>query len=557
MKRALRTTLVMLLGLSMLAGCSVTSGSATGTEDSTKAAASAAAPDGTNAPAGEADSVAEGTINAEGRFDKVVVAVNADPADLLPCKPNGNGKPKFFWSIYEALFDYDDENNLVPSLASGYTEESDTVWNIKLFEEIYDSEGNHITADDVVYSVNWLIETGNNIKYDVLDHVEKVDDYTVAYHWKEKPSANQLEFILVRTFIFSQTAFENHNFATEPVGTGPFVVSEFVSGSELVLEAADDYWADKTSEDVSMRLGIHKATVQTVEFKVISEASQAVVALEMGTVDFCDYVTFSMLSEFEEGGPYSEQYKVDTNLSGDYYYMMPNMASAVTGDDLNLRLAMYYALDNNAIATSMGSGYAPLKSLGTSYFYDFNSEWEEEATYVNTYDMELAKDYLSKSDYNGEEIVIVGLVNEECKNAMTMMQSLLAQVGIKASIQTYEESLMNTILAEQTGWDFVVTRLGGSTLVASWNTLFNNDVHDGKTTNWLADQKLQELYETSLADETHDDEHVKACMDYAFSIGDVYPISGMASSIVYNRKIEEIYYREGYVTVGSSRYAGQ
>ena len=48
--------------------------------------------------------------------------------------------------------------------------------------------------------------------------------------------------------------------------------------------------------------------------------------------------------------------------------MMPNMASSVTGDDLNLRLAMYYALDNDAIATAMGSSYAPLKSLGTAYF---------------------------------------------------------------------------------------------------------------------------------------------------------------------------------------------
>ena len=202
----------------------------------------------------------------------------------------------------------------------------------------------------------------------MLDHVEAVDEYTVAYHWKEKPSAAQLEFILVRTFIFSQKAFEEHNFATEPVATGPFVVSGFVSGSELVLEANDDYWAEKTSEDVSARLGLHKATVQTIEFKVISESSQAVVALEMNTVDFCDYVTFSMLAEFEEGGPYSDQYNVDINLSGDYYYMMPNMASSVTGDDLNLRLAMYYALDNDAIATAMGSSYAPLKSLGTAYF---------------------------------------------------------------------------------------------------------------------------------------------------------------------------------------------
>lgn len=499
----------------------------------------------------------EPTVLENGMYEKVVVAVNADPADLLPCKPNGNGKPKFFWSMYEALFDYDDENNLVPSLASGYEEISDTVWNISLFESVYDWEGNNITADDVIYSVNWLIETGNNIKYDVLDHVEKVDDYTVAYYWKEKPSAAQLEFILVRTFIFSQTAFENHNFATDPVGTGPYTVSSFTSGSQLVLEANDNYWAEHTQEDVSMRLGFHTATVKTIEFQVISEASQAVVALEMGTVDFCDYVTYAVLNEFQEGGTYSDRYNVEFNMSGDYYYMMPNMASAITGDDLNLRLAMYYALDNNAIAMAMGGSYVPLKSLGTSYFSDYNSDWENDETYVNTYDVELAKEYLEKSDYNGEEIIIVGLVNEECKNAMVMIQSLLSQVGIKATIQSYEESMLNPTIAEETGWDFVVSRLGGSTLVASWNTLFNNNVHDGKTTNWLEDARLQELYETSLKDEYHDNEHVKECMDYALSIADVYPISGMSSSVVYSKDIEEIYYREGYVTLGASKYAGQ
>ena len=88
--------------------------------------------------------------------------------------------------------------------------------------------------------------------------------------------------------------------------------------------------------------------------------------------------------------------------------------------------------------------------------------------------------------------------------AETYEMCIRDRAGIKATIQTYEESLMNPIIAEKTGWDFVVTRLGGSTLVASWNTLFNNDVHDGMTTNWLDDPKLQELYQTSLADETHD-----------------------------------------------------
>lgn len=538
-KKIISLLLAVSMVLSVMAGCS----SATKNTDVTAVAEDA----GTETSSDSAD-----------RYDKVVVAIQADPGDLLSSRPNSNSKPKFLWNIYEALFDYDEENNLIPSLASGYTEVSDTVWNVSLFKTIYDSEGNHITADDVIFNVNWLIETGNNIKYDLFESIEKIDDYTVAYHWTEKPSADQLEFILVRTAVFSQTAFENHNFATDPIATGPFVVSSYASGSKLVLEANDNYWADNTDEDVSWRIqALHTATVQTVEFEVIAEASQAVVALEMGTVDICDYVNYAELSNFEEGGAYSGAYNVDVNLSGDYYYTMPNMASAAVGDDLNLRLAMYYSLNNEAIAMAMGGAFLPLKSLGTTYFLDYNLEWENEKTYVNTYDMDLAKEYLEASDYNGEPIVMIGSVDENVKNGMTMMQSLFAQIGINVTIQTFEESMLNTIIAEQTGWDFVTTRLGGSTLVSSWNTLFNNNVHDGMTTNWLKDATLQKLYETAIADETHDDEHVKECMDYAFSIGMVYPFSGMASSVVYSKNIKELYYREGYVTAGCSIYAGQ
>lgn len=552
MKKAVSWFLALTMCLGMLTGCgTAATSSSTGSTDSIQQTEA-----GTDDTAGESDKSAASKTG--GLHDRVVVAINADPGDMLPAKPMGNGKTKYLKSVFESLFDYDENNELVPSLAKGYTEVSDTDWDVEIYQTICDSEGNHITADDIVYAVNWLVESGNNIKYDVFDSIEKKDDYTVTYHWKHKPSAAELEFIFVRTFMFSQKAFEEHNFATDPVATGPFKITSFTSGSEITLEVNENYWAENTEEDVSARLQpLHSAAVQTVEFQIIAEASQAIVALEMGTVDLCDYVTFSSLSEFEEGGQYADQYKVDTNMSGDYYYMMPNMASNVMKDDLNLRLAMYYALDNGAISSSMGGDYAPLKSLGTDYFTDFNKEWEDEPTYINTYDLDKAKEYLAQSNYSGEKIVMVGLSNEECKNAMTMMQSLLAQVGINVEIQSYEESMLNPIIAEQTGWDFVVTRLGGSTLVASWNTLFNNNVHSGMTTNWYADDKLQQLYETALADETHDDEHVKECLDYALSLGLVYPFSGMASSIVYSRDIEELYYHEGYATVGCSTYVGQ
>ena len=535
MKKLMALLLTTVMVVSMLAGCSSSSSSSS---DDTTASADA-----------------EETTDS-GLYDKVVVALAADPADLTPYKPNGTGRSNFFWSIYETLFDFDDDNNLVPNLAMSYTEVSDTEWEIEIYHNIYDSDGNNITAEDVVFSVNWLVDSGNNIKYTLFDSIEVVDDYTVLYTWTEKPeSVTDLEWPLCRTFIFSETAWNEHNFATDPVATGSFVVESFTAGSSLVLTANENYWADNTDEDVSMRLAYHTATVETVEYQVISESVSAVLALQMGTVDLCDYVPLTSLSDFEEGGDYADQYTVETTISTDYYYMLPNFCSDTIGDDLNLRLAIYYALNSDTIATAMGGSYLTLTTLGDIAFDDYDEAWEEDETYVNTYDLELAQEYLAASDYNGEEIVIVSLSSEECENAMTMIQSLLIDgLGLNVKIEQYEKAYFQTIVAESTGWDFQITSTGGTTLIGSFSALFSHEENNGYTNAWLQDETLEELYTTACADATHDSEHMKELIDYAFSIGYVYPLTALSSSLVYSNIISEICYREGYWTIGASTF---
>lgn len=553
MKKTLALILMSVMMLSLITGCSSGGNSAGSTT-----AGSPSANSSTGDTQGEEVLEGSGTkLLDNGRYERITVALSADPADLLPARPMGV-KSYFFWNIYETLFDYDENMNFVSDLAKGYTIASETVWNINLFETIYDSEGNHITADDVVYSYNWVVDSGNAIKYSMFDSIEKVDDYTVAIHWKSQPtSMAALEFILARTYIFSQTAFEKHNFSSDPVATGCYVVSRFTSGSELVLEANDSYWALNTDEDVSMRLPVHTATVQKIVFQIIPESSQAGIALEMNNVDFCDYVQSTILSKFEEGGEYADQYQTVKCMTSDYYFLAPNMSSPIFADDLNLRLAIYYALDNASIAEAMGSDYTPMKFLGHSYYYDFNTDWENDDTYVTSYNMELAKEYLAKSNYKGEEITLMGLSDEACKNALTMIQALLQQIGVNVKVSALENTIMQATYAEQTGWDMMMSSVGGSSLVGSWSKLLDNNVNDGYTTCWLADDTLQSLYKTAMADDTHDDEHIKACIDYVFSIGAVYPLASMSYSIVCTKDITELYFQESYPTVGASTYVGQ
>lgn len=546
MKRILALCLSLALLCGLFAGCSVT-------ESSEPAAPQEKA----ETPVVSGGEEAAAPVADNGLYPEVHVAVSADMEDLTPCKPNGTTRSNVFWSIYETLFDFDDKHNMIPNLATGYTIVSDTEWDVKLYEKIYDAEGNHITADDVVFNVNWLIDGGNNIRYNIFDSIEKIDDYTVRYHWKEKPaSSGDVEFPLCRTFIFSKTAWENHNFTTDPVGTANFKVESFTPGSTLVLVANENYWADNTDEDVSQRAAYHKTNVSRIVFHTLSESSSAVVGLQMGDIDFCDYVPTAMLSNFQEGGQYAADYNVMTQQSSDYYYMLPNMSdeNPVTGADLNLRLAVYYALDNEMISAVMGNSNVPLKALGTDAYDDFETAWEDEPTYMNTCDMEKAKEYLAKSSYNGEELVLIGLSNEECKNALTMIQSQMIELGLNVKIQVYEKNFLLNTLEEKTGWDFYVASTGGATLAGSWERMISQSENDGWTAGWLKDDHLEELFDIASADETRSAETLKACMDYAMEIGCVYGVSVWSSNLVYNKDITDICYREGYWVIGGCTF---
>lgn len=71
---------------------------------------------------------------------------------------------------------------------------------------------------------------------------------------------------------------------------------------------------------------------------------------------------------------------------------MGNNAEESLMSDVNLRKAVYYGIDNEAIATVAGT-VLPAKALGTPFFPDYNTDWETaDNNYMAVYDPEKAQD---------------------------------------------------------------------------------------------------------------------------------------------------------------------
>jgi peptide/nickel transport system substrate-binding protein len=513
-----------------------------------------AAPAATTAPAAPAATTAPAApVAGCGLYPKVTVAIPSDPGDLKPFGVNMGSKPVIYHEIYEYLFDMKD-NNYAPVLAKDFTKVDDLHYDVHLNENIYDSAGNHITASDVVFSTQKLIESGQNFKWYMVGDVKAKDDYTVEYTWtKPITDVGELEFPWARTVIFSQKAYEASpdQFATAPVGTGPYVVKDFTSGSKVVLEANDKYWAkDNPAPN-------HTANAQTIEYDIIGEPAQNVIALETGAVDYSENVPTENFADFQPGGKYADKFNTNVTSGSFVYAMNANTSEGHPGADPNFRKAVWYAIDNNAIATALQGTLVPAKAFGTPHFAsEYQSSWDTTPNYVNTFDPEKAKELLKQTKYNGEKLVLAYGQDPTSETIATVVQSFLLNAGINAELKSLDQAAANAIDTDPAGYDIKIFGMGGGSLIGEWNRVMNNhELGKDYSVGFVKDPQLQKLFETANAIDTHTPENMTALENYVLDQGYFYAVGSPRINQVYSKNIDNVAMRESeFIIPGASTY---
>jgi len=145
--------------------------------------------------------------------------------------------------VFSGLFKYDDNNNLVGDLATGYTlNDAQNQYMVKLRHGVEWQDGRPFTADDVVFTYRTIqnIEAQSPL-YSSWQGitVDKIDNYTVAFDLPNQLSSfpNSLTNGIVPEHLLAKIPPEelrSANFNTSPVGTGPFVWKYIeVSGNDI------------------------------------------------------------------------------------------------------------------------------------------------------------------------------------------------------------------------------------------------------------------------------------------------------------------------------------
>lgn len=148
-------------------------------------------------------------------------------------------------NMYDSLMYRDDNYELQPALATSIEPNADaTVWTAELRDDVKFSDGRDMTADDVVASIERIIDPedpkSGAAGLTHLEEVVAVDQHTVEFYLSSPDSA--LDDGLGQ---YSMTIVPEDFDPENPVGTGPFMLESFVPAQSTVLTANPHYWGDE------------------------------------------------------------------------------------------------------------------------------------------------------------------------------------------------------------------------------------------------------------------------------------------------------------------------
>lgn len=538
-KKAYQRVTAVMIAAALAIGCTACGGSSssTSTAATTSEAASdadASAVDSTGATTDTAESSDEEVItnsisepesryahSATTKHDEIVIAEDGDPGNLLPLDQQTSGKDEVCDMVFERLYVIDGfGGDLLPCVAEDLPTDAgvddstgDYMYDIKIRENVYDSDGNNITASDVAYSYDWLVTNSTPQNMGKYHSAEAVDDYTVRFYCDELNGVSDYGNLFAQQWVFSQKAEEEHDFATDPVGSAPYKVLSITEGAEYAFEARDDYWAE--GEDYQ----INTANVQTVRYKIMGEASQQANALRTGEVDYSKSVPETDRDDFLNDGQYASDYSVYAYLENLTFYLLPNCDSSSICSNEDFRMAMMYAIDGNTAALASGNSSAEMVyDLYNSKFPETKESWKTEDNYYSNASLETAKEYLEKSGYNGEEVVFMTTdAPIQAQNVSTVAATILQGIGVNVDLQVVSSNIANTTMSDPTTWDLTIGMMASDDYgVVDVARLMSKDSYgEGRDTmNFITDDTLQELVTTCNTVEGHTDENVQELHDY-------------------------------------------
>lgn len=431
-KKLLSVLLTAAMSAALLAGCG-TSSSATADASTSDVSEEAAASDSSDADGK--------VLNFAWSADMLTMDVHVTSSDyMIPM------------NVYDRLFDIkvndDGSTEVVNSLVDTYTVSDDGLtYDFTLKSGIKFSNGEDLTASDVLYTFSRILTVegsaspdfvlsikGAQALYDgeatELEGLKVIDDLNFEITLEAPYAGFISELATAPCSIYDETSTEaaGSDFGVDPsvtVGTGPYKVESWTRNSEIVLVRNDNYWGEKPDVD-------------KVIISIIPDASTRNMMYQNGEIDILDLG--SLDSSIVQSTYYTTYADKIVSLDKVNVYYMTLNESMAPFDDVNVRKAIQMSIDRQSILDTVYGGQGSLiDGIFPTGLIGYNKDLQGSITY----DPDAAKQLLADAGYPDGFEMDLELDSSTSNNTLMtyqIIQQNLADVGITANIQTYDES---------------------------------------------------------------------------------------------------------------------
>lgn len=382
----------------------------------------------------------------------LIIGILTDVTHLNPAISTSYFIDSVSGQIYNSLMEYDYRTlEPVPELAKSWDISDDGLtYTFHLEEDVFWHDGEPFTSADVKFTFEEITipyHPRGNRTFGGIEF-ETPDEHTFVMKLKQ-PYAPLINFFtlwyvgIMPKHIYEGTDILNnpHNWE-DPIGTGPFLLEEWVKGSHIKLVRNPNYW----------RKG--KPYLDEVIFQIVPDTSQRLLAFENHELDYVPImlplIDIERLNATEGinivfNGAFGSMHTIQNNLQNEYL------------SNIKVRKAIAYAINKDQMNELVIDGLfktatGPLPS--SSWAYNPNVEKYEQ-------DVDLANSLLDEAGYprgsDGTRFslrMIVGTTGrDKGLPEMEIMRSQLAEVGIDLQLEVYDEATTTQIVYMEQDFD--------------------------------------------------------------------------------------------------------
>ena len=406
-----------------------------------------------NQPQGEN---AAATETAEASDDIVNIGVTNTLGTLNPLLMDGGEVNKYATSLmFLPLVELNSNLEFEGEIADSVTTEDNKNFIVHIDEKASWSDGEKITADDVVYTALRLTSPviGNtSMMYYVfegvgddgfteegaesIDGIKAIDDATVQFTTKEEMSLTTFENSYARYLMtlpkhvieqYTEEELKTAEWFNHPdVVSGPYMVTDFDVDHYISYKANENYWK-----------GAPK--IAKLNIKIVS-GSQLYAGLQSGEIDITQ-PTMSAIPEEDY-----DSVEALSNVNVVYGEPVTNQSVFIQTEnvpDVRVRQAMLYAIDRKMVLEQLLKG----KGEVVDGFLSSASPFYDDSIIPVEQDVEKAKELLAEAGWDGSQTLrfYVNSGDSAFVNAANVFVAQWAAVGIKVEVQTVDFATLMSV----------------------------------------------------------------------------------------------------------------